>query len=87
MVERGSNAETRAFAKGPRELHGGFVVDDHRASHEAKWGGIIVDRAVEVFPSGKGGGKEGLVEKVEGEFCLGEKFVPHVVGEAVVYAG
>ena len=27
-----------------------------------------------------------MAEQVEGEFCLGEKFVPEVVGEAVVDA-
>ena len=85
VVESGSNAETRAFVKGSREWHGSFVVDDHGASHGAQQDGIIVERAMEVFPIENGGGERSLVEKVEGEFRLGEKFVPEVVGEAVIY--
>ena len=86
VVESRSNAEARAATEGPREAHGGFVVYDNRASHGAWWGDIVVERAVEVFPSGNGRGEGGLAEKVKGEFCLGEKFVPEVVGEAVIYA-
>ena len=86
MVENRSDAEAMVSMKGPRESCGGLVVDDHKASHGAKWGCVIVERALEVFPSGNGMGKGGLAEKVKGEFCLGEKFVPEVVGEAVVYA-
>ena len=79
VVESGSDAEARASVKGPRESCGGFAVDDNGASHGAKRCCIIVERAVEVFPSGNGRGEGGLVEKVKGEFCLGEKFVPEVV--------
>ena len=72
----GTTVETRVSTEGPRELHGGFVVDDGGVSYGAQRGGIKVERAVEVFPSRNGGGEGGLVEKVEGEFCLGEEFVP-----------
>ena len=87
VVESGSDAEARASVKGPRESCGGFAVDDNGASHGTKQCFVIVERAVEVFPSGDGSGKGGLVEKVKGEFYLGEKFVPEVVWEAVGYAG
>ena len=49
--------------------------------------GIVVEGSMEVFPGGKGWGKGGLAEEVEGEFCLGKEFVPQVVGEAGVNAG
>ena len=80
VVESGSDAEARASVKGPRESCGGFVVDDHGASHGAKRGCVVVERTMEVFPSGNGRGEGGLAEKVKGEFCLGEKFVLETVG-------
>jgi len=87
VVESGSDVETRASAESPGGSHGGFVVDDDWTSHGAQRGGIIVEGSMEVFPGGKGRGKGGLAEEVEGEFCLGEEFIPQVVGEAVVNAG
>ena len=45
----------------------------------AKRGCVIVERVVEIYPRRNGRGKGGLAEKVKGEFCLGEKFVPEVV--------
>ena len=41
VVESGSDAETRTSVKGPRELHGGFVVDDYGASHGTKQACVI----------------------------------------------
>ena len=39
-------------------------------------GGVKVEGAIEVFPSGKKGSNGGLTEKVEGEFGLRGEFVP-----------
>ena len=45
-------------------------------AYGAKGGGVEVEGAIEVFPSGKEGSDGGLAEKVEGDFVLREEFVP-----------
>ena len=46
------------------------------AAYGAEGGGVKVEGAIEVFPSGEEGSDCGLAEKVEGEFGLQEEFVP-----------
>ena len=46
------------------------------AAYGAEGGGVEVEGAIEVFPSGKEESDSGLEEKVEGEFGLREEFVP-----------
>ena len=46
------------------------------ASDGDEGGGVEVEGAIEVFPSGEEGRNGGLAEKVEGEFGLREEFVP-----------
>ena len=41
-------------------------MDEYAASDGAKGGGVEVEGAIEVFPSGSEGGDGGLAEKVEG---------------------
>ena len=86
VVESGSDVETRASVEGTRESRGGFVVNDDRAARGTDGSGIKVEGAMEVFPGQDSRCYGSLAEKVEGEFCLGEKFVSEVVGEAVVDA-
>ncbi len=52
--------------KVPRVLGGNFVVDDNCAANGAKWCGIKVEGAMEVFPGRDGRGYGGLSKKVEG---------------------
>ena len=51
-------------------------MNEDAASDGAEGGGVEVEGAIEVFPSGKEGSDGGLAEKVEGEFSLREEFVP-----------
>ena len=53
VLESGSNVETRASVEGPRELRGGFVVDDDWTSYGAQRGVIVVEGHMEVFPGKK----------------------------------
>ena len=53
-----------------------LVVDEYAVSDGAEGGGVKVEGAIEVSPSGKEGSDGGLEEKVEGEFGLQEEFVP-----------
>ena len=46
------------------------------AAYGAEGGGVEVEGAIEVLPSGEEGSDGGLAEKVEGEFVLREDFVP-----------
>ena len=45
-------------------------------AYGAEGGGVEVEGAIEVLPSGKEGSDGGLEEKVEGEFGLREEFFP-----------
>ena len=46
------------------------------AAYGAEGGGVEVEGAIEVLPSGSEGGDGGLTDKVEGELGLREDFVP-----------
>ena len=51
-------------------------MNEDAAAYGAEGGGVKVEGAIEVFPSGKEGIDGGLAEKVEGEFGLREEFFP-----------
>jgi hypothetical protein len=50
------------------------------------WSSVEVVASVELFPSRQFGVDSGASEKVKGEFCLGNRFVPKVHRELVVHA-
>ena len=55
-----ADVEAIAASVGPGLALAGFVVDDYWATNWAEWCGVKVEGAVEVFPSGYGGGYGGL---------------------------
>ena len=57
--------ETVAGAEVPGGAGGGLVVDEYAASDEDEGGGVEVEGAIEVFPSGSERDDGGLAEKVE----------------------
>ena len=57
-------------------MGGWLVVNEYAASDGAEGGGVEVEGAIEVLPSGEEGSDGGLAEKVEGEFGLQEEFFP-----------
>ena len=50
-------------------------MNEYAASDGAEGGGVEVEGAIEVFPSGSEGGDGGLAENFEGELSLWEEFV------------
>ena len=76
MLQGGSDVESVAGAEGPGGVGGWLVVDEYAVSYGAEGGGVKVEGAIKVFPSGSEGGEGGLTEKVEGELSLREEFVP-----------
>ena len=59
-----ANEEAVAGAEGPGGAGGWLVVDEYAASDGAEGGGVEVEGAIEVFPSGSEGGDGGMAEKV-----------------------
>ena len=47
-----------------------FVVDDDATAGSPNEGGVLVERAIEVFPGVHVGSEGGLAEEVESEFGL-----------------
>ena len=71
-----ADVEAITGAEGLGGVGGWLVVDEYAASNGAKGGGVKVEGAIEVFPSGSDEGDGGLAEKIEGELGLREEFVP-----------
>ena len=65
VLQGGVDVEAVVGAEGPGGAGGWLVVDEYAASDGAEGGGVEVEGAIEVFPSGSEGGNGGLAEKVE----------------------
>ena len=65
LLQGGAEVESVAGAEGPVGAGGGLVMDEYTASNGAKGGGVEVEGAIEVFPSGCEGGDGGMAEEVE----------------------
>ena len=65
MLQGGADLEAVVGAEGPGGAGKGLVVDEYVASDGAKGGGIEVEGAIEVFPSGSEGSDSGMTEEVE----------------------
>ena len=76
VLQGGDDVESVAVAEGPGGAGGWLVVNEYAASDGAEGGGVKVEGAIEVFPSGSEGGNGGLAEKVEGDLGLREDFSP-----------
>ena len=65
VLQGGADVEAVADAEVPGGAGGGLVVDEYAASDGAEGGGVEVEGAIEVFPSGYEGGDGGLAEEAE----------------------
>ena len=71
-----ADVEAVTGAEGPGGAGGWLVVDEYVASDGAEGVGVEIEGAIEVFPSGSGGGDSGLAEKVEGELGFAGEVCP-----------
>jgi hypothetical protein len=81
MLQGDANVESIRATEVPGAASGWLIVGDDRAAKWEERGGIVVEGAIEVFPSGHAWCDGGLAEEVECQFCLWKEQVPKVTGE------